>query len=187
MNYHLDIDGIFGVKTEAAVLDYQKKQQLVTDGMVGINTLENLYISNGFDKGVAYVNSRDFYSRTDYFIYTHVEEYLVYLFKGYHKSWELIKKYETAIGKPLTPTLKGFFTVKAKGPGYSKVKEGFKVKWYTQYYENYLFHSILFNLDGTVFDGRLGLPISEGCLRLKEEDAKYIYDYIPYGSLVVIR
>lgn len=36
--YHLNIDGIFGPRTEAAVKEYQKKQGLVVDGIVGART-----------------------------------------------------------------------------------------------------------------------------------------------------
>lgn len=36
--YHLNIDGVFGPKTEAAVKEYQKKQGLVVDGIVGART-----------------------------------------------------------------------------------------------------------------------------------------------------
>ena len=36
--YTLDVDGIFGDKTQAAVKDYQKKNNLAVDGIVGTNT-----------------------------------------------------------------------------------------------------------------------------------------------------
>ncbi len=36
--YTLDVDGIFGAKTQAAVKDYQKKNNLSVDGIVGKNT-----------------------------------------------------------------------------------------------------------------------------------------------------
>ena len=81
---------------------------------------------------------------------------MVYIFNGQNKDWKLIKKFLATIGKKATPTVTGTFTIKAKGVGYAKVKEGFKVKWYTQFYKNYLFDSILYNLDGTIYDGRLG-------------------------------
>lgn len=36
--YSLDVDGIFGSKTQAAVKDYQQKNNLAVDGIVGTNT-----------------------------------------------------------------------------------------------------------------------------------------------------
>jgi len=40
--YGLTVDGIFGQKTKAAVMDYQKKNSLAVDGIVGKNTLGKL-------------------------------------------------------------------------------------------------------------------------------------------------
>lgn len=40
--YNLTIDGIFGAKTTAAVKDYQKKNGLMVDGIVGKNTIKKL-------------------------------------------------------------------------------------------------------------------------------------------------
>lgn len=40
--YNLAVDGIFGVKTTTAVKDYQKKNGLLVDGIVGKNTLKKL-------------------------------------------------------------------------------------------------------------------------------------------------
>ncbi len=42
MGYSLDVDGEFGVKTQAAVKDYQKKNKLVVDGIVGEKTWGSL-------------------------------------------------------------------------------------------------------------------------------------------------
>lgn len=35
-------------------------------------------------------------------------------------------------------------------------------------------------------DGRLGMPLSHGCVRLNINNAKWIYDTIPTGSTVVV-
>jgi len=40
--YKLAVDGIFGIKTTTAVKDYQKKNGLLVDGIVGKNTLKKL-------------------------------------------------------------------------------------------------------------------------------------------------
>ena len=41
--YNLDVDGIFGSATEAAVRDYQRKNSLSVDGIAGNNTWGSLY------------------------------------------------------------------------------------------------------------------------------------------------
>ena len=46
------------------------------------------------------------------------------------------------------------------------MEKGYKCWYYTQFKGNYLFHSIIYNLDGSIRDGRLGMKLSDGCIRL---------------------
>ena len=48
--------------------------------------------------------------------------------------------------------------------------------------------SILYsiNKNGTLRDGRLGMALSHGCVRLDINNAKWIYDNIPSGTTVVV-
>lgn len=50
-NYNLDTDGIFGDKTKAAVMDYQKQNKLDVDGIVGKNTWGALTQTNASSSG----------------------------------------------------------------------------------------------------------------------------------------
>ena len=63
---------------------------------------------------------------------------------------------------------------------------GYKCYYYTQIKGNYLFHSIIYNLDDTVRDGRLGMRLSDGCIRLAKENAKWIWDNVGFGSAIHI-
>ena len=58
---------------------------------------------------------------------------------------------------------------------YFGVEKGYKCWYYTQFKGNYLFHSIIYNLDGSIRDGRLGMKLSDGCIRLaKVKDRKSV-------------
>ena len=60
--------------------------------------------------------------------------------------------------------------------------------WYTQFYGDYLFHSVIYNKGSktSIQDGRLGMQLSHGCVRLNINNAKWIYDNIPSGTKVVV-
>ncbi|MFW2487694.1 L,D-transpeptidase [Clostridium chromiireducens] len=132
-----------------------------------------------------YVNSNNIISATNYLIWVNLNSFKVNIYKGSKNNWNLVHSYVCTIGKPSTPTPKGNYTVGVKGL-YFGVNKGYKCWYYTQFKGNYLFHSIIYNLDGSVRDRRLGMKLSDGCIRLAKENAKWIYDNIPRGTKVVI-
>ncbi|MGI6486102.1 MAG: L,D-transpeptidase family protein [Tepidanaerobacteraceae bacterium] len=55
--------------------------------------------------------------------------------------------------------------------------------------DNFLVHSVPRDKDDKIIEEelkKLGIPASHGCIRLKDEDAKWFYDNVPSGSLVII-
>ena len=130
----------------------------------------------------SYANT--FSSQTNYLILVNRNTHNVGIFTGSYGNWNLYKYWQCSDGKPSTPTVGGVFTVKAKGSYFDSGNS--RCYWYTQFYGNYLFHSVLYNKDGTLQDGRLGMGLSHGCVRLDINNAKWIYDYIPVGTKVVV-
>lgn len=133
-----------------------------------------------------YVNSNNLSSATNYLILVTLSNFKVNIFQGGKNNWTLIHSYLCTIGKKSTPTPKGSFTVGAKGL-YFGVEKGYKCWYYTQFKGNYLFHSIIYNLDGSIRDGRLGMALSDGCIRLTKINAKWIWDNVPQGTKVIIK
>lgn len=85
----------------------------------------------------------------------------------------------------LLPTVGGEFTVGSKG--YYFDSGNARCYWYTQFYGDYLFHSVLYSkYNGSLMDGRVGMQLSHGCVRLPIQNAKWIYDNIPSGTKVVV-
>ena len=99
-------------------------------------------------------------------------------------EWTLYKFWNCTPGAAGTPTVKGRFTVKSRG--YSFGSSTYVCYYFVQIYGNYLFHSVLYNRDGSVRDGRLGQNLSHGCVRLAWSNAKWLYDNIPKGTKVYI-
>ena len=61
--------------------------------------------------------------------------------------------------------------------------------YFSPFKGGYGFHSVLYYRDPTparIKDGRLGMDLSHGCVRLDVNHAKWIYDNCPIGTKVVI-
>ncbi len=87
-------------------------------------------------------------------------------------------------GKASTPTVKGEFKVYGRGRSFGS--RTYTCWYYTQFCGNYLFHSVLYEHGSMtrIQDGRLGKPVSHGCVRLDINNAKWLYDNIPNGTKV---
>ncbi|WP_367397848.1 L,D-transpeptidase [Clostridium bornimense] len=131
------------------------------------------------------VNLNNYYINTKYFIFVDLKKFRTNVFIRKNNKWLLEKTYLCTIGKPSTPTITGDFKVGAKGL-YFGVERGYKCYYYTQIKGNYLFHSIIYNLDGSIRDGRLGMKLSDGCIRLDKENAKWLWDNVTIGSAIHI-
>lgn len=201
-NYRISVDGAFGKSTLWAVKDFQKRNKLPQDGVVEKETLyrlslkptkETTYVPpKENEKAIsststveAFVNNTNLSSSTGYLIWVNTKTQHTYIFTGSSKEWKLHRDMRCATGKSSTPTVKGTFKVKSKG-SYFRVNENVICKYYTQFYGDYLFHTVLLNNQGKVVDGRLGMKLSHGCVRLAIENAKYIYDNIPIGTTVYV-
>lgn len=123
-------------------------------------------------------------SSTQYLILVNRSTHKVGIFSGWQGNWRCVNYWDCSDGAPSTPTVEGTFTVGIRG--YYFDSGASRCYWYTQFKGNYLFHSVLYNKNGTLRDGRLGMPLSHGCVRLDINNAKWIYDNIPAGTTVVV-
>lgn len=123
-------------------------------------------------------------STTPYIILMNRSTHKVGVFQGWQGNWNCIKYWDCSDGKSSTPTVMGVFKVGSRG--YYFDSGNARCFWWTQFYNDYLFHSVLYNKNGTLQDGRLGMALSHGCVRLQIDNAKWIYDTIPSGTTVVV-
>lgn len=122
-------------------------------------------------------------SRTNYMVWVSLSEYKVRLYEGQQGRWKPILEAQCAIGAPGTPTVTGSF------------EYNYKTRWdYGTYYvgpclvfyRGYALHSVLLYQNGTEYDGRTGVKISHGCIRLKKKDIDFIANTIPVGTRIYI-
>ena len=95
----------------------------------------------------------------------------------------MIHTFRCATGTNYTPTPAGTFEI------YDHTGRWDQEKYYVGYVSifngNHAFHSVLTKYDGTMYDGRVGIPLSLGCVRLIHEEARYIYNLPMYTRVVI--
>lgn len=125
-------------------------------------------------------------SQTNWLIMTDTAKCQVGVYSGSYGNWNRIALWSCGPGKASTPTVKGEFTIYGRGKSFGS--KTYTCWYYTQFYGNYLFHSVLYNRGSMtkIQDGTLGKPVSHGCIRLDINNAKWLYDNIPNGTKVVI-
>ena len=126
-------------------------------------------------------------SSTKYLIYVDKSGRWVNVFKGSARHWTIIKRFRCSIGSPHSPTPSGTFRVTCKVYHFGEGK-GYTC-WYATGFigSSYLMHSVVCYRGTRIpSDGRLGMAISHGCIRMKLGNAQWIYNNVPVGSKVYI-
>ena len=128
--------------------------------------------------------AQNYYSNTNYIILVNSRTHKVGVFRGSSYNWEPVWYWDCTTGAPGSPTVKGTFTVGSRGKSFGS---GYTCWYWTQFYGNYLFHTVLYQPGSMsrIQDGRLGISASHGCVRLDIECARWIYNNIPRGTRVV--
>lgn len=117
-----------------------------------------------------------FYFRTANTIYNikiNIASYTLALYK----SGALYKTYPVSVGKPKTPTPKGNWIITKKG------------LWGDQFGGHFMQLSVptgIYGIHGTNKPWTIGQALSDGCIRMHNNDAKDVYDLIPLGTPVTI-
>ena len=203
--FRLSVDGSFGNKTLWAVKKFQSMNNLPETGIVDQVTLDKLSLAP--TKETTYippvtptassstsnssiedaVNKKGLSSSTNYLIWINTKKLYTYVFTGSEGHWNLVRSMKSTMGKPSTPTIKGTFTVQGKGSYFTVPDhEEWICKYYTQFYGDYLIHSVVYDENDKLIDGRLGMRLSKGCVRVSLENAKYVYYNVPRNSTVYV-
>lgn len=100
-----------------------------------------------------------------------------------HEGQQAVYWATVSTGRPRTPTVKGRFRIYSKyrattmaGPGYRYTN----VPYVMFFYRGYSIH-------GCYWHNNFGHPMSHGCVNMRTGDAKWLYNWAPIGTLVVVR
>lgn len=178
------IDGQFGPNTEAALKYFQKRNNIEQTGVADEAVLTLLYSAAAI-KSDRPVNM--------YKIKVSVKDQKVYIYEWVAGDYtKLVKTMVCSTGLPDTPTPYGTWAADgAAGRWYYFKKFDVWAQYAYRIYGGYLFHSVLYTEKdtSTLRQGSvnaLGSRASHGCIRLKVEDAKWIYNNCGKGTLVTV-
>ncbi|MDD7651431.1 MAG: S-layer homology domain-containing protein [Firmicutes bacterium] len=140
-----------------------------------------------------FVNQKGYSSSTGYLIWLSLKTQKVNIFQGSKGNWKLIRVCPCATGKNTTPTVSGVYSIIYKTYRWrfdeyvdGKYMEDYSRVYYVSgFWGGQAFHSRLYYADDTLYDGTIGTPVSHGCVRMMDEDCRYIYESMPSGTTVV--
>gem|GEM_PF-455598 len=102
---------------------------------------------------------------------------------------KLLRHMPASGGKSETPTPTGYFYTQDRGYSFWSPRFGEGATYWVRLVGQILVHSIPRDSRWSVKDdehAKLGLPASHGCIRLEDNDARWFYENIPRGTLVII-
>lgn len=106
-----------------------------------------------------------------------------------YRGDQQVRRMTASGGRPGDETPEGMFRIQNRGYHFFSQKYGEGAYYWVRIFGNYLFHSIPVDVHGQVIQEeaeKLGCPASHGCVRLGFDDAKWFYENVPDGALVVI-
>lgn len=132
----------------------------------------------------AFVNMRGYASNTDYLIWISRYTQKVVIFTGSMGNWKVIRTCRCGSGAAETPTPEGVYTTFKRETVWNY--GDYYVSDVTRFYGGHAFHSYLRKNLSQPYNSTLGRPISHGCIRLHPDDSRFIWDYIPLDTTVVV-
>lgn len=134
------------------------------------------------------INDIDLNCTTGYLTFVNLDEQKVFVYTGQSRDWTLVRSFECSSGIKGEETPIGNFFVENRGEDFYSEDYDQGAKYWVGFVGNYLFHSLPYDKEFTqIVDPTIGEPASHGCIRLKEEDSKWLYENLPQGSRVIIR
>lgn len=130
-----------------------------------------------------FVDLRGYSSATDYLIWVSRYTQKVIVYQGSYGDWEVIRTMPCSTGENNTPTPAGIYVTSMNDVGWDF--NNYYVSNVTIFWGDHAFHSILLSYNGGIYDDRVGIPLSHGCVRMLIEDCRYISS-LPLNTTVIV-
>lgn len=131
-----------------------------------------------------FVNYSEYASDTASLVWVNIERQQLSVFQGSKGKWKLRKALVCSSGSNTTPSINGrykYYNLHKK-----RALKDYYVVNFMRYYDTFAIHSIPFNYDHSINDGRLGVPVSHGCIRVSVADSQWLVKNIPMGTSIIV-
>lgn len=175
--------------TEDEITEIENKINSITMFREEYSGEDSEYTSNAILQEITpnNINSLSITSKTPYLVYLNLDKQITYIYEGSNNNWNLIKEFPSSTGIEGKETPKGIFSVTNRGEWFFSDEFQQGGKYWVQFMGDYLFHSLPFDeTQSNILDYTIGEPSSHGCIRLKVEDAKWLYDNIANDTKIII-
>jgi len=135
-----------------------------------------------------FANSNNYESPTNFLLITDINRQKTHIFAKKVHSWSLVKSFDCSTGINASPTTRGIYAITDRGAWFYSERLASGAKYWLRFNGQYLYHSIPMDKHKNIIPGEdvVGEKRSSGCIRLMPDDAKWLFDNIPYGTTAVI-
>ena len=130
-----------------------------------------------------FVDLNGYSSQTGYLVWVSRYTQKVIVYTGEKENWKVYKTFPCSSGANNCPTPEGVYQIFETGGHWDF--GSYYVTNVTLFNGEMAFHSILYNNDGSIYDGTLGYPASHGCIRMPLEASAFM-ETLPLGTTVVV-
>ena len=133
-----------------------------------------------------YVNKMGYSSTTDMMVWLNLLHTKVHVFQGEEGAWKLTQTFDCSVGKNTTPTNPGVFKYYTR-TGYWDF-DGYKVYNPMSFNGGHAFHTRTYINDSktALLDPTINGCVSQGCVRMYDEDVNWLWNNMPMGTTVVV-
>jgi len=153
--------------------------ETVSGGGLDEEEIESTEAEEKILEDIDYNDSSDFRIEVDL-----ARQILTVFYKG-----EVLRQMICSGGAPESPTPPGEYATSQKIEYAWVERFGVGAYYWIRFFEDYLIHSVPFDENGNMIIEeyeKLGSPASHGCIRLRLEEAKWLYESLPLGVKIVI-
>lgn len=134
-----------------------------------------------------FVDAKGYRSDTDYLVWINPVRQKVNVFMGTQYNWSLIKSFTCSTGANKTPTPMGNYKLCGRQDAWIKPTYQVRPILYFELDRGLAFHSRLYSPDGSYLtDATIGRPASHGCIRMLDEDIRWMELMLPLKTTVIV-